>query len=69
MNEQSKAGDGAPAVALKAWQCVLCGFIYNEAQGMPEHGIPAGTRWIDVPDDWMCPDCSATKADFDMVEV
>ncbi len=66
MNEQS---NDASTLAPKVWQCVLCGFIYNEAEGLPEDGIPAGTRWVDVPDDWMCPDCSATKADFDMVEV
>ena len=53
----------------KTWQCVLCGFIYDEAAGMPEEGIPAGTRWEDVPDDWVCPDCSARKSDFEMVEV
>ena len=55
--------------ASKTWQCVLCGFIYDEAAGMPEEGIPAGTRWEDVPDDWVCPDCSARKSDFEMVEV
>ena len=54
---------------FKTWQCLLCGFVYNEAEGFPDHGIPPGTRWRDVPEDWICPDCSATKADFEMVEV
>ena len=36
---------------------------------MPEEGIPAGTRWQDVPDAWSCPDCSSSKSDFQMVEV
>jgi len=54
---------------LRKWQCVLCAFAYDEALGMPEDGIPAGTRWQDVPDSWSCPDCSATKSDFQMVEV
>lgn len=54
---------------FKTWICVMCGFIYEEAAGIPEEGIPAGTRWEDVPDTWVCPECSATKADFDMVEI
>jgi len=62
---------GAPSTAavFKKWQCVLCGFSYDEAQGLPEEGIPAGTRWTDVPDSWSCPDCGATKGEFEMVEV
>ena len=54
---------------FKVWACVLCAFIYDEAEGLPLEGIPPGTRWADVPDEWGCPDCSAKKADFDMVEL
>ena len=57
------------AAGLKRWQCALCAFSYDEAKGLPEEGIPAGTRWQDVPDTWSCPDCSASKSDFQMVEV
>jgi rubredoxin len=53
----------------KVYQCLLCAFMYDEAAGMPDEGIAPGTRWKDVPDTWTCPDCSAGKADFDMVEV
>ena len=53
----------------KVWQCVLCAFVYDEAAGMPEDGIAPGTRWADVPENWGCPDCSAKKADFEMVEL
>ena len=52
----------------KIWQCALCAFVYDEAAGLPEEGIAPGTRWADVPDNWGCPDCSAQKADFEMVE-
>jgi rubredoxin len=55
--------------AFKTWQCILCGFVYSEAEGMPDHGIRAGTRWADVPEDWICPDCSAGKGDFEMMEI
>lgn len=67
--ESNQAGGADGSTDFKIWTCVLCGFIYDEAQGMPAEGIPAGTRWEDVPDDWVCPDCSAGKADFEMVEV
>lgn len=54
---------------MKVWQCIVCGFIYNEADGDPEHGIAPGTAWADVPADWSCPDCGVGKEDFEMVEV
>ena len=52
---------------FQKWQCSLCSFAYDEALGMPDEGIPAGTRWQDVPDNWSCPDCSANKSDFDLL--
>jgi rubredoxin len=54
---------------MKKYQCVVCGFVYDEALGDPEHGIVAGTRWEDVPGSWSCPDCGVAKADFEMVEM
>ncbi|MEJ2553022.1 MAG: rubredoxin [Gammaproteobacteria bacterium] len=48
--------------------CVICGFIYDEAEGRPEDGIAPGTVWEDVPDIWCCPDCGASKDDFEMLE-
>lgn len=53
----------------KKWMCILCGFIYDEAAGIPDEGIAPRTRWEDVPDSWTCPHCSATKSDFEMVVV
>ena len=53
---------------FKAYQCLLCAVIYDEATGMPEHGIAAGTRWADVPEDFGCPDCDAKKADFELID-
>jgi rubredoxin len=54
---------------MKKWQCIVCGFIYDEAEGWPDDGIAAGTRWEDVPADWMCPECGVGKAEFEMVEL
>ena len=57
------------STGFKTWQCLLCAFVYDEANGMPDEGVAPGTRWEDVPESWTCPDCSASKADFDMAEV
>ena len=54
---------------FRVWQCLLCSFSYDESQGMPHDGIAAGTRWEDVPETWICPDCGTSKADFDMAVV
>lgn len=54
---------------MKRYQCVVCGFVYDEALGMPEDGIAPGTAWESVPEDWACPDCGVAKEDFEMVEI
>jgi rubredoxin len=52
----------------RKYECVICGFIYDEAEGLPDDGIPPGTRFEDLPDDWECPDCGISKSDFDLYE-
>lgn len=54
---------------MKRLQCTICGFVYDEEDGMPEHNIPKGTRWEDVPETWTCWDCNAVKSDFEMIEI
>lgn len=54
---------------MKKYICIICGYIYDERLGDPDEGIPAGTKWEDVPDDWMCPDCGVGKNEFEMVEI
>jgi rubredoxin len=56
------------AVEFKQWVCVICGWIYDEAAGVPEEGIAPGTCWADVPADWRCPLCDVGKEDFALVE-
>jgi rubredoxin len=56
-------------ITMRRWQCTLCGFIYDEAAGLPEEGILPNTRWEDVPEDWCCQACGAPKSDFEMVEI
>lgn len=54
---------------FKRYQCLVCAWIYDETQGSPQDGIPAGTRWQDIPDDWQCPDCGMDKTAFIMIEI
>lgn len=49
--------------------CLICGWIYHEAEGDPVHDIPPGTSWEDVPTNWTCPECGARKEDFEMVQI
>ena len=53
----------------KSWMCLICGFIYHEADGLPKEGIAPGTRWDDIPPNWTCPDCGARKEDFEMIAI
>ena len=50
------------------YQCNECGHIYFESMGDPESGIKPGTRWEDVPEDWICPECGAEKNAFELME-
>jgi rubredoxin len=54
---------------MKVLMCVNCGWVYDQEKGDPTGGIPPGTPWEDVPNDWKCPDCGSSKADFDMTEI
>jgi len=75
--------DGSPAVwivrvsslrlertrTMRTWMCLICGWVYDEETGLPEEGIPPGTRWEDVPPNWVCPECGARKEDFELMEI
>ena len=50
---------------MEKYLCSICGYIYDEAKGIPEAGIAPGTLWEDVPEDWVCPLCGATKEEFE----
>lgn len=48
--------------------CIICGYIYDEAKGIPQKGIPEGTLFDDLPEDWVCPKCGATKKHFRLLD-
>ena len=55
--------------AMKTYMWVVCGFVYDEEQGLPDADIAPGTRWEDVPETWTCPDCGARKDEFELIEI
>ncbi len=53
---------------MAQWECIVCGWIYDEAKGDPENDVAPGTKWADVPESWLCPDCAVGKEDFELIE-
>jgi rubredoxin len=51
--------------APKRWRCLTCDHIYDPAMGDPDSGVAPGTPFEALPEDWSCPECGATKADFE----
>ncbi len=49
---------------MDTYVCDVCGYAYDEAQGDPENGVAPGTRWENVPEDWLCPLCAVGKDQF-----
>lgn len=57
-----------PDLPFRRYRCSYCSQIYDEAAGSPEDGLPPGTRFEDIPDDWYCPQCGTAKATFVLIE-
>ena len=53
---------------MEKFQCSICGYIYDESSGIPEKGIMPGTKWEDLPEDFICPLCAANKSFFKRLE-
>ena len=50
---------------MDEYVCTICGYVYDPANGDPDSGIEAGTSFDDLPDDWTCPICGASKDQFE----
>ena len=53
---------------MTAYICALCGYEYDPHNGEPENGIAEGTEFEDLPADYVCPLCGASKEDFEPVK-
>ncbi len=49
---------------MKKYRCEPCGYIYDPEVGDPTNGVPAGTAFADIPDNWVCPECGVGKDQF-----
>ena len=54
---------------MKKFVCELCGYAYDVKAGDPENGVEPETEFQEIPSDWVCPLCGASKDDFDEGEV
>ena len=52
---------------MAKYECTICGHVYDEAEGDPDHDIAPGTKFEDLPDDWVCPECSAGKDAYEKI--
>ena len=50
---------------MDKYVCTVCGYVYDPAQGDPDNGVAPGTKFEDLPTDWECPVCGASKDDFE----
>lgn len=57
----------ASTSTTRRYRCRYCSHVYDEALGDPDGGIAPGTRYEDIPEDWICPECGAAKSDYDLV--
>ncbi|NLA27449.1 MAG: rubredoxin [Firmicutes bacterium] len=49
---------------MEKWECDVCGYIYDPAEGDSDAGIEPGISFENLPDDWLCPDCGVGKDQF-----
>lgn len=54
---------------FKKLKCNICNWIYDEELGAEKEGIEPKTKWKDIPQDWVCPVCGASKDQFEMLEI
>ena len=53
---------------MDKYVCTVCGYVYDPEEGDPENDIEPGTKFEDLPDDWQCPVCGASKDEFEPEE-
>lgn len=50
---------------MEKWKCIVCGYIYDPEKGDPANNVAAGTKFEDIPNSWVCPECGAGKDMFE----
>ena len=52
---------------MKKYECLMCSYIYDPDKGDPDNGVEPGTAFDDLPENWICPECGASKDEFELV--
>ncbi|MCX7731809.1 MAG: flavin reductase [candidate division WOR-3 bacterium] len=65
---QTKVKKNEGSIKMRRYVCSVCGYVYDPSVGDPENGIPAGTPFENLPAEWVCPVCGATKDQFEPEE-
>jgi len=60
-------GEEKGANKMDKYKCTVCGYVYDPERGDPDSGINPGTSFEDIPDDWVCPICGASKDQFEKI--
>ncbi|WP_333653200.1 rubredoxin [Dissulfurispira sp.] len=53
---------------MEKWKCSICGYVYDPEYGDPDSGVAAGTPFGNLPDNWVCPVCGASKDVFEKID-
>jgi rubredoxin len=53
---------------MEKWECQACGYVYDPTVGDPDNGVAPGTKFEDIPDTWVCPQCGVGKELFSKVD-
>ncbi|MBM3298697.1 MAG: rubredoxin [Deltaproteobacteria bacterium] len=53
---------------MARYECTVCGYVYDPAEGDPEHQVEPGTAFEQLPDNWFCPNCGVGKEFFEIVK-
>ena len=53
---------------MERWRCTVCGYVYDPSMGDPVGGIPDETPFEQLPEEWVCPTCGATKDLFEKIQ-
>ncbi len=53
---------------MTRYVCNICSYVYDPEVGDPDAGIEPGTKFEDLPDDWVCPTCGVSKDEFEKEE-
>jgi hydroxylamine reductase len=50
---------------MPKWKCTACDYVYDPEKGDPDNAVAPGTKFEDIPDTWVCPECGASKDQFE----